>query len=30
LLLDNKICCTCQKTKCIKRYCQCFSSGNYC
>ena len=27
---NNKIHCTCKKTKCIKKYCECFSSGILC
>jgi len=27
---NNKIHCTCKKTKCIKKYCECFSSGVFC
>ena len=26
----SKIHCTCKKTKCIKKYCECYSSGNLC
>jgi hypothetical protein len=26
----DKNCCTCTKTKCIKKYCECFSIGKYC
>ena len=26
----NKIHCTCKKTKCIKKYCECYSSGVFC
>ena len=27
---NTRIHCTCKKTKCIKKYCECFSSGNLC
>ena len=27
---NNKIHCTCKKTKCIKKYCECYSSGIFC
>ena len=27
---NSRIHCTCKKTKCIKKYCECFSSGNLC
>ena len=27
---NNKIHCTCKKTKCIKKYCECYSSKVYC
>jgi hypothetical protein len=27
---NNKVHCTCKKTKCIKKYCECFSSGVFC
>ena len=27
---NPRIHCTCKKTKCIKKYCECFSSGNLC
>jgi hypothetical protein len=27
---NNKIHCTCKKTKCIKKYCECFSNGFLC
>ena len=27
---DSKIQCTCKKTKCIKKYCECYSSGLLC
>ena len=26
----DKPCCSCTKTKCIKKYCECFSSSRYC
>ena len=26
----EKICCNCTKTKCIKKYCECFASNRYC
>ena len=26
----EKNCCTCTKTKCIKKYCECFAIGKYC
>ena len=26
----NKICCNCQKSRCLKLYCDCFSAGIYC
>lgn len=26
----NKICCNCQKSKCLKLYCDCFAAGVYC
>ena len=29
-LQNSKVHCTCKKTKCIKKYCECFSSGNKC
>ena len=29
-LQNPRIHCTCKKTKCIKKYCECFSSGNLC
>ena len=29
-LPNSRIHCTCKKTKCIKKYCECFSSGNLC
>ena len=27
---NNKIHCTCKKTKCIKKYCECYSNGVFC
>ena len=27
---NSKVHCTCKKTKCVKKYCECFSSGNKC
>ena len=27
---NSRIHCTCKKTKCVKKYCECFSSGNLC
>ena len=30
LLQNSKVHCTCKKTKCIKKYCECYSSGNLC
>ena len=27
---NPRVHCTCKKTKCIKKYCECFSSGNLC
>ena len=29
-LPNSKVHCTCKKTKCIKKYCECYSSGNKC
>ena len=29
-IINTKICCTCTKTNCIKKYCACFSNGKYC
>ena len=29
-LSDKIICCYCTKTKCIKKYCECFSNNRYC
>ena len=29
-LQNPRMHCTCKKTKCIKKYCECFSSGNLC
>ena len=26
----NKICCTCTKTNCVKKYCACYANGRYC
>ena len=26
----NKICCTCTKTNCVKKYCACYANGKYC
>ena len=26
----NKPCCSCNKTKCIKKYCECFANSKYC
>ena len=28
--LKNKPCCSCNKTKCIKKYCECFANGRLC
>ena len=30
LSFKEKNCCTCTKTKCIKKYCECFAIGKYC
>lgn len=30
LLLIDKKSCNCQKTKCIKKYCDCYTSGTFC
>ena len=27
---NSRVHCTCKKTKCIKKYCECYSSGNLC
>ena len=27
---NDKICCNCTKTKCIKKYCECFASNKFC
>ena len=27
---NDKICCYCTKTRCIKKYCECFSNNRYC
>ena len=27
---NKKICCTCVKTECIKKYCACYASGHFC
>ena len=29
-LVNNKICCTCTKTNCIKKYCLCYANGKFC
>ena len=28
--LNDKICCYCTKTRCIKKYCECYSNNRYC
>jgi hypothetical protein len=28
--IKNKPCCSCNKTKCIKKYCECFSNNKFC
>ena len=28
--LNKKICCTCTKTNCIKKYCLCYANGKFC
>ena len=28
--LKNKPCCSCNKTKCIKKYCECFANNRFC
>lgn len=28
--LKNKPCCSCNKTKCIKKYCECFANNKFC
>ena len=30
LSFKEKNCCTCTKTKCIKKYCECFANGKFC
>ena len=30
LVKKDKPCCNCSKTKCIKKYCECFSNSRYC
>jgi hypothetical protein len=27
---DKSVCCNCQKSRCLKLYCDCFASGQYC
>lgn len=27
---STKVTCTCKKTRCVKKYCTCFASGNKC
>mmetsp|Transcript_13944 Transcript_13944/g.20396 ORF Transcript_13944/g.20396 Transcript_13944/m.20396 type:complete len:280 (-) Transcript_13944:31-870(-) len=27
---DKRICCNCQRSKCLKLYCDCFAAGQYC
>ena len=29
-IINTKICCTCTKTNCIKKYCACYSNGKFC
>jgi hypothetical protein len=28
--INTKICCTCTKTNCLKKYCACYSNGKFC
>ena len=28
--IKNKTCCSCNKTKCIKKYCECFANNKFC
>ena len=30
LEIKNKPCCSCNKTKCIKKYCECFANNKFC
>ena len=30
ILISNKRSCNCKKTKCLKKYCDCYTGGSHC